>query len=103
MYWLGGDDGDWDLEKAAQAFNIVTDEATKSPHFEVWEENWETVEMFLRLQTQWRVGMQGPIGLDYVAAKWLFSLYQVEKPSEMLEDLQVMEAAVLEAQAAREV
>jgi hypothetical protein len=103
VYWLGGDDGDKDLEKAAQAFNIVTDEATKSPHFEVWEENWEIVEMFLRLQTQWRVGMNGRTGLDYVAAEWLFRLFSVEKPSEMLEDLQVMEAAVLDAQAVREV
>jgi hypothetical protein len=103
VYWLGGDDGDKDLEKAAQAFNIVADEPAKSPHFEVWEENWEAVEMFLRLQTQWRIGMSGRTGLDYVAARWLFSLYQIEKPSEMLEDLQVMESAVLEAQAAREV
>jgi hypothetical protein len=71
----------------------------------VWEENWETVEMFLRLQTQWRVGMSGRTGLDYVAAKWLFSLYQIEKPAQkmLLEDLQIMESAVLEAQAAREV
>jgi hypothetical protein len=74
----------------------------KSPHFEVWEENWETVEMFLRLQTQWRIGMGGYTGLDYVAAQWLFSLYQVEKPTELLEDLQVMEQAVLEVLARRE-
>ena len=68
----------------------------------MWEENWETVEMFLRLQTQWRVGMGGYTGLDYGAAQWLFSLYQIKKPSELLEDLQVMEAAVLEAMAKRE-
>ena len=59
--------------------------------------------MFLRLETQWRIGMNGRSGLDYVAARWLFSLYQIKKPSEMLEDLQVMETAVLEAQVAREV
>ena len=34
--------------------------AAKASEFEVWEENWEIVEMFLRMQTQWRVGMAGP-------------------------------------------
>lgn len=58
--------------------------------------------MFLRLQTQWRVGMSGLIGLDYVAAKWLFSLFSVKEPAALLEDLQVMEAAVLAEIAKRE-
>ena len=91
------------MEKAAQAFNIVADDAlTKSSDFEVWEENWDAVEMFLRLQTQWRVGMNGPIGLDYGAADWLFRLYLVKDPASLLEDLQVMEAAALAAMAKRE-
>ena len=58
--------------------------------------------MFMRLQTQWRVGMNGPLGLDYVAAEWLFRLYAVAEPASLLEDLQVMEAAVLTAIAERE-
>ena len=74
----------------------------KSADYEVWEENWEAVQMFLRLQTQWRVGMNGPLGLDYVAAQWLFRLYAVKEPASLLEDLQVMEAAVLTAIAERE-
>ncbi|MFZ9654547.1 MAG: DUF1799 domain-containing protein [Limnohabitans sp.] len=68
--------------------------------FEVWEENWPTVEMFLRIQTQWRVagGMGAAyVGLDYQAVAWMFSLYNVEQPRQMLEDLQVMEAAALTA------
>ena len=67
----------------------------KSANCEVWEENWDSVEMFLRLETQWRVGMNGLLGLDYVAAEWLFRLYAVKEPASLLEDLQVMEAAVL--------
>ena len=93
------------MEKAAQAFNIVADDALiKSQDCEVWEENWEAVEMFLRLQTQWRVGMNGLIGLDYQAANWLFRLYAVKVKDQrsLLEDLQVMEAAVLAALAKRE-
>jgi hypothetical protein len=75
---------------------------TGSADFEVGEENWQSVEMFLRLQTQWRVGMSGLIGLDYGAAEWLFRLYAVAEPASLLEDLQVMEAAVLAAVAKQE-
>ena len=67
-------------------------------HFEVWEENWETVVMFLRMQTQWTVAMGGYVGLKYevlLGASGLMSLYDVENPREMLEELQVMEAAAL--------
>ncbi len=63
---------------------------------EVWEENWETVVMFMRLQTQWRTTMAGYQGLDYGAAQWLMSLYHVEDPVTMLEGLQVMESAALQ-------
>ena len=58
--------------------------------------------MFLRLQTQWRVGMGGPLGLDYGAAEWLFRLCGVEDQRSLLEDLQVMEYAVLAAIAKQE-
>jgi hypothetical protein len=51
--------------------------------------------MFSRLQTQWRTGARGLVGLDYGAAQWLFSLYSVTQPLALLEDLQVMERAYL--------
>jgi len=72
--------------------------APEEEHFEVWEENWETVVMFLRMQTQWAVTMGGYVGLKYevlLGASGLMSLYDVSNPREMLEDLQVMEAAAL--------
>lgn len=62
---------------------------------EVWEENWPAVEMFLRVQTQWRTTMNGILGLDYGALAWLFKMYAVEDPRSLLEDLQVMEAAAM--------
>jgi len=46
--------------------------------------------------------MNGIIGLDYVAARWLFSLYAVKEPAALLEDLQVIESAILAAKAKRE-
>ena len=64
----------------------------------MWEENWDTLMMFLRMQTQWTVTMGGYVGLKYevlLGASGLMSLYDVENPREMLEELQVMEAAAL--------
>tara|TARA_B100001094_G_C17791396_1_gene604539 strand:+ start:506 stop:682 length:177 start_codon:yes stop_codon:yes gene_type:complete len=53
--------------------------------------------MFLRCQTQWRVGMSGIIGLDYTSVVEMIKLYLVEDTVAMLENLQVMEAAALQA------
>ena len=64
-------------------------------HFEVWQENWPVLEMFLRCQTQWRTTMNGVLGLDYGAVAWLFKMYAVEDPPALLEDLQVMESVVV--------
>ncbi len=64
----------------------------------MWEENWDSLTMFLRMQTQWTVTMGGYVGLKYevlLGASGLMSLYDVSNPREMLEDLQAMEAAAL--------
>lgn len=68
----------------------------KPEHCEVFEENWPAVEMFLRVQTQWRTGMNGPVGLDYMAVAWVLRLTAEEATHRaLLEDLQIMESAVL--------
>ncbi len=64
----------------------------------MWEQNWETVLMFLRMQTQWNVSMSGFVGLKYevlLGAGGLFDLYNVDNRVAMLENLKVMEAAAL--------
>lgn len=33
--------------------------------FELWPENMPAIRLFSSLQTQWRVSMNGPSGLDY--------------------------------------
>lgn len=80
--------------------DLIIDRA-EPKDFEVWPENLETVRMFLRLATQWRavsgMGGGGLIGLDYNAVRWLFELYHVEDQQQLLEDLQVMEIAALNA------
>lgn len=83
-----------DTQADAAAFGIALPEQP-ADECEVWEENWPTVEMFLRCQTQWRTTMSGVLGLDYGAVAWLLRLYEVEDQRSMLEDLQVMEAAAM--------
>ena len=64
----------------------------------MWEENWETVLMFLRMQTQWSMSFSGVVGLKYevlLSAGGLFDIYNVENRREMLEDLKIMEHAAL--------
>jgi len=53
--------------------------------------------MFLRCQTQWRVGMSGIIGLDYTSVLEMIKLYNKDNHTAMLESLQIMEASVLKA------
>lgn len=64
----------------------------------MWDENWDSVSMFLRMQTQWTVSMAGYTGLRYevlVCSGGLFDLYDVEDRRTMLDDIQVMEIAAL--------
>ena len=74
---------------------LVLPEQPRTDDFEVWEENWPVLEMFLRCQTQWRTTMSGVLGLDYAAVAWVLKLYEVEDQRALLEDLQVMEAAAM--------
>ena len=66
--------------------------------FEVWEENWDAVMMFLRMQTQWTVSMAGYVGLKYevlLGSGGLFDLYNVKDRRDVLERLQILEATAL--------
>jgi hypothetical protein len=83
-----------ETDSDAATLGIVMPEQP-SEDFEVWEENWPVVEMFLRVQTQWRTTMNGVLGLDYGAVAWLFMMYEVNDQRALLEDLQVMEAAAM--------
>lgn len=61
----------------------------------MWEENWQSFEIFLKMQTQWNVTMGGYVGLKYEVLQWVSQLYDVEDKRRLLEDIQVMEAAAL--------
>ena len=73
-------------------------EEVEEEHFEVWEENWEALTMFLRMQTQWTTSMAGYVGLKYevlLGSGGLFDLYNVEDRRDVLERLQILEATAL--------
>lgn len=84
-----------DTPDDAAVLGVVLLESDDRDDFEVWEENWEALVMWSRVQTQWRTSMGGVIGLDYGALAWVLRLYEVTDQRALLEDLQVMEAAAL--------
>jgi hypothetical protein len=80
----------------AGGFDLSTYYASKE--VEVWPENWQSVILFNRMGTQWRVSMTGVTGLDYNV---LFRLMDVdglagEDWSRVFADIQVMEAQAME-------
>ncbi len=64
-------------------------------HFEVWEENWEIVMMFVRLSTQWTVSTNGLTGLNYSSLEYLCKLYEVKDERVLFEGIQIMEMSAL--------
>lgn len=56
------------------------------------------MRIFVRMDTQWRVGVSGPIGLDYSAAYPLIdrATSTPEEWDEMLDDLRVLEAEAMD-------
>ncbi len=64
---------------------------------EVWPENWPSLELFMQLGTQWRVGPAGVTGLDYAAAYPLLDRAHCgDEWDAAFTDLRVMEAAALD-------
>lgn len=63
----------------------------------VWPENVESVQVFLALRTQWRVGMNGRTGLDYGVLPEVWRRLRVRRShrDNVFRDLTVMEHAAL--------
>ena len=67
----------------------------------LWAENLHIAELWAALQTQWRVGFGGPIGLDYTAASTVMTLHNIDNQREALHGLRLMEAEALQVFRAR--
>lgn len=100
-HWAGGgvkDEMADDLAVMGAAAQVIQAVQEDSPtlDFEVLDENWQVVSLFMRLQTQWVASMGGMLGLNYQSVEFLFKIDGIENQREMLADLQVMEVAALE-------
>ena len=95
-----------DIEAAQQEQADAQDEEQQSePEFEVYEDCWDSVMFFLRVQTQWLFrGFEGQRGgLNNTAVESTMRMAGVEQGAQdaLLEDLQVMEMAILRCDAER--
>lgn len=73
------------------------------PHFErvktkVWPLHFSVLNVFSSLSTQWRVGANGPSGIDYSVLPVVMDLHNIHQQdrAQLFADLQVMESAALE-------
>ena len=86
--------------KDAAAFGVkIEEQPEEKEDFEVFDENWDIVMMFLRCQTQWNTTFGGVVGLKYevlLLDGGLFDLYHVDNRQEMLEGLQLMEFVAIQ-------
>lgn len=66
---------------------------------EVWPDNWRVWVLFMRVSTQWTVGMAGPTGLRYEALYPLLDRLAEDESdwTAIFDDVQAMEVAALEA------
>ena len=70
----------------------------KAVHTEVWPENWPVFQLFRQLQSQWRAGPNGVIGLDYNVLFHKLDRMDLsaEQYDEWERDIQVMEFAAID-------
>ncbi|PRC93089.1 DUF1799 domain-containing protein [Solimicrobium silvestre] len=80
-------------ESALSALGLTLAEA--HPDVEVWPDNVQTVNCFIALSTQWKVGMNGVTGLDYAAVLLVMDLFEVDDKKEVFSGLQMMEVEAL--------
>lgn len=66
---------------------------------EVWPENVQAYRLFCDLQTQWRVGMSGPSGLDYAVLFVMIDRMKLspEAAEDLEYDVRAMESEALSA------
>lgn len=56
----------WSPPKAEELQGLgLAPEDFPPPECELWADNWPAIQLFTQVSTQWRVGMNGPTGLDY--------------------------------------
>lgn len=69
----------------------------QSGNVDVWPDNWPAAQVMAAMQTQWRVGFSGPIGLDYNALPIVEDRIGIAEDmrGEVFSDVQAMEAEAM--------
>ena len=88
-----------DLKEKQEKLNIkgLPEEYINPPDIEVEPECVETVRMFQRVISQWRMGPKGPTGLDLNVVLSIATLQEMGRAEQlqMIDDLAIMEATWL--------
>lgn len=67
------------------------------PEYDLWADNWPALKLFMQVSTQWRMGMNGPVGLDYTVV--FHELDRRGTPADeyddMMDAVRIMESAAL--------
>ena len=84
-------------EAEAAGFGLTLEEAS-GPGVEIWPDNLSTVNAFISMSTQWRVGMAGATGLDYGVLPVVLRLNRVPRDEwpDVFEGIRTMESAALD-------
>jgi len=98
LFWCGDRIIDETDKDDAVLFGKPVEEKKEERIFEVLPSNWESIKIFTDIQTQWRIDQGVIFGLDYNAVAFIFKLKKkkIKKPLEILADLQVLEAKIVE-------
>jgi hypothetical protein len=88
------------VNEALAAFGLyaVEDQVIEQDEYWLWPENDEAFSFWLRVQTQWNVGMAGAFGLNYPGIEACMRLSDIprKKRVELFGMVQLMEQACLE-------
>ena len=77
-------------------FGVKLPEKINKKDFKILPENIDAISLFLRVQTQFRIGFGGVTGLDYAAVIQVANMYSYNKLPFLFEKLQIMEIKALE-------
>lgn len=68
----------------------------RETQFEVDQENWDAVVLFMRSQTQWVVSAMGQrTGLNYAGIETVARLYRMDLTPDLFDQVQLLELTVI--------
>lgn len=81
-----------------KALGLLPEDVADTGVTEIWGEHETSFQIFNKMSTQWRVGMNGPTGMDYGLLPEILNGMGITKPKARLgiiEELGVMENSAL--------